>query len=176
MHRSIMICAVTGVIAGFTATAAAQVGRDGLDQGARAKTGVAPAAAGACSPNKIAYKTSDVSVNMSSNVFAVVPQTLVAFTQGGASPSCVIVRYSAMAAAQESWIPLRVVLDGSVIAEPGVISYEGETEIIGISLARSFDFVFPAVAPGAHRVRVDWRSFRSTIIYMHRRTIIVQHR
>jgi hypothetical protein len=170
-----MICAVTGVAALLTTTAAAQVGSDGLVQGARTKGGVAPAAAGACSPTKIAYKTSAVSVNMSSNVFAVVPQTPVAFTQGGANPSCVIVRYSAMAAASPpKWIPLRVVLDGSVIAQPGEIQYEGHTE--SISLARSFDFIFPSVAPGAHIVRVEWRSFNTGIIFMHDRTTIVQHR
>jgi hypothetical protein len=169
-----MICAVTGVAALLTTTAAAQVGSDGLVHGARTKAGVAPAAAGACSPTKIAYKTSNVSVNMSSNVFAVVPQTPVAFTQGGVNPSCVIVRYSAMAAASSpKWIPLRVVLDGSVVAQPGEVQYEGYTEI---SLARSFDFIFPSVAPGAHTVRVEWRSFNTGIIFMHDRTTIVQHR
>jgi hypothetical protein len=169
-----MICAVTGVVALSTATAAAQVGSDGLVHGARTKGAVAPAAAGACNPTKIAYKTSNVSANMTSNVFAVVPQTPVAFTQGGVNPSCVIVRYSAMAAASyPKWIPLRVLLDGSVVAEPGEIQYEGYTEI---SLARSFDFIFPSVAPGAHTVRVEWRSFNGGIIFMHDRTIIVQHR
>jgi hypothetical protein len=32
------------------------------------------------------------------------------------------------------------------------------------------------VAPGAHTVRVEWRSFNGGIIFMHDRTIIVQHR
>jgi hypothetical protein len=172
MRQSIMICAVTGIIVGFTVTAAAQVGRDGLVEGARAKAGVTPAASGECSPNKVKFRTSNVSVNMTSTTFAVVPNTALSFTQS--SPDCVIVRYSAMAAATyPRWIPLRVVLDGSVIAAPGDIQYEGYTEI---STARSFDFVFPAVAAGAHTVRVEWRSFNGGIIFMHDRTITLHYR
>jgi hypothetical protein len=174
-----MFCALTGVFVGLSAAAAAQVGRDGLVKGNRAETVTAPAAegtsGGSCSPRKIRYKTSDVSADTSSAAFSAVPQVGVKFTQGGAAPSCVLVRYSAMASATApKWIPLRVVLDGNTIALPGEIQYEGYTQ--DISLARSFDFIFPRVKPGLHAVRVEWRSFNGGIVYMHKRTIVVHHR
>jgi len=176
MRSCMTVCVTTGFVVGLTITSAAQLAGDGLLQKQQAQT-AAPAGVigGTCAPNKITYKTSDVSVNIDTSTYATVPNTSVNFTQGGSSASCVIVRYSGMASATEPrWIPLRIVLNGRTVAEPGDVQFEGHTQ--GISLVRSFDFVFPSVQPGKHNIRAEWRSFNTGIVFMHRRTIVVQHR
>lgn len=133
---------------------------------------------GSCSPQKIRYKTSSESVTTSQTGWTNVPYAGIAFTQGGSEPSCVIVRFSAMAAAEyPRWIGLRVAIDGNKIgppeiASPGEIQFEGYTEL---SAARSFDFVFPAVAPGKHTIHVQWKYQNPLgIVWMHERTTIIQ--
>jgi len=171
MRHIIGVCAAVGFVAGSTLGAHAQPAGDG---GARSQGG-RTSISGTCTPNKITYRTADSTVNTTSSTFAQVPQMILNFTQGGDEETCVIVRYSGMGAAMEPrLIFIRVLLDGTEVAEPGNVQFEGYTP--GASTARSFDFIFPSVEPGNHQVKVEWRSFNGEIVFMHRRSMVVQHR
>jgi hypothetical protein len=167
--RYVIACAVAAAFSALTAAMAAEP--NGLDEG-MGRDGTTTS--GTCNPTQLKFKTSSASANTTSSIFSEVPNTKIAFTQGGSAISCVIVHYSAMASAQDPhWIQMRVVMDGRVIAEPGDVQFDGYTEI---SRVRAFSFIFPEVGPGSHNVVVLWRSYNTGYAFMHRRTTIVQHK
>ena len=108
-----------------------------------------------------------------SSSFSPVRQSGVAFRQGGSGPGCVTVSFSAeVAAPGAALIELRAVLDGGVEASPGPVLFAEAAE--GIA-SRAFNFVFPAVAPGAHRIELEFRNAGEPgVVRMGQRTTMVQ--
>jgi GTPase SAR1 family protein len=137
---------------------------------------VGPAAAGkSCVAGKIRHRTASDTVSTDTDTLKNVPDTRIRFTQGGNGNGCVVVRFSGVASASDpNWIALRVVMDGNVIGEPGQVQFEGSTFVI--ARARSFEFVFPNVAPGKHTIVVQWNAFLNAPAYMSDRTTVVQYR
>jgi len=159
---------------------AESTGRAPEDSRAAAPTAVL---SGGCSDaNKINYKSDD-SINKStfSSSFVDVPNSAVLFTQGGAVASCVIVTFTAEAFAPGSrLLQIRARLDNSVTAAPGNVQLSGDDDEDGDgrwARSQAFTFIFPSVAPGPHNVRMQFRSpdvFGN--VYIHKHTIMVQHR
>jgi hypothetical protein len=103
-----------------------------------------------------------------------VPESLVSFRQGGASASCVVVRFSAQAAAGTNGsLYIRAYLDDSTTAAPQeLIYYNAGEPFFGV---RSYDFIFPSVAPGRHSLRMQFRSASGTWVGVYFHTTIVQY-
>ena len=114
-------------------------------------------------------------VKTTSQAFVDVPGTLVTFTQGGAVKGCAIVTFSAVTdAPNPGGIQVRVLLDGTAVALPGQVSWTiNDSESFAV---RSFEFIFPNVAPGVHTANVQWAAFGAGTITFAQRTLIVIHR
>jgi hypothetical protein len=129
-----------------------------------------------CSPTKVRGSASakDGSVT-TSHLFANIPEASVAFTQGGASPSCVLVRFSAATfAGGANNVVVRAFLDGNIVALPTELQYSGYDA--NVVLARTFEFVFPSVAPGPHALHMQFRSLANgSSSYIHRHNVVVQY-
>jgi hypothetical protein len=137
--------------------------------------GFAPAMASvvSCSPTKMRIKTMTGTVSTNSNTFKSIPEAAITFTQGGTAPSCVVVRFSAASSVTVSGVSRIVArLDGVTDAEPGSVQFSGEN--VG-SVAHSFDFLFPSVAPGAHTVRMMYRTNGTGTVFVDERVLVVQH-
>src|SRR4051812_19650762 len=103
--------------------------------------------AGACKPTSVRYlAAADFIVSSTtSGTFVDVPQARVTFIQGGASASCVIVRFSAgtYATGVNEGIILRAYLDNTTAALPSALQFSGDdTTKIRV---HSFDFIFPSI-------------------------------
>lgn len=184
-------------LAGLPMAASAQTGGEGAvsrtveapraseggmpERGREAARAPEAAAVGRCVTQRTSIKTNPEGdqVSTSSSVFGNVPRSGLNFTQGGAGPSCVIIRFSAVVFAPEKRVmDVRVLLDGRV-AQPGVVLFSGDDDedFDGRwARARSFEFFVPNVAPGQHAVRVQARSFTGGPVYLNSRATVVQHR
>jgi hypothetical protein len=138
---------------------------------------------GACTDmTKVNYKSDDnIRKSTSSTSFVNVPNAGVSFTQGGTGSGCVIVTFTAEAFARVSrLLQIRARLDNSSTAAPGVVQLSGDDDEDGDgdwARAHAFTFIFPSVAPGAHTVRMQFRSvFFFEPVTIHKHTVVVQHR
>ena len=117
---------------------------------------------GSCSPTKVKFIASSLFDPTTSLTFMNLPESVVNFTQGGTSPSCVIVSFSAdpISAPQIPGNPapltVRAVLDGVTLALPNEVDLSDGGD--DGNQARSFDFIFPSVAPGPHSVRIQFKT------------------
>ncbi|MGQ0484159.1 MAG: hypothetical protein ACT4SY_02225 [Hyphomicrobiales bacterium] len=138
---------------------------------------------GACTDLTKANFISDDSINKStsSNNFVNVPNAGVSFNQGGTGNGCVIVTFTAEAFARVSrLLQIRARLENGAIAAPGVVQLSGDDDEDrdgDWARAHAFTFIFPSVAPGAHTVRMQFRSvFFFEPVTIHKHTVVVQHR
>ena len=110
-----------------------------------------------------------------SNLFTPVAGSLVNFTVLGAVNSCVIVSFSAQAYApfgRLMWV--RAILDGAQSVD-GQIAFVAESG--AFADAHSYSFLFPSVAPGAHRVFLQYRSqVNGQAVVINPFAVEVQHR
>jgi len=112
---------------------------------------------GACTTAKMRYITASAGGTTDSDTFVNFLANAVNFTQGGASASCVIVRFSTIATGSSgNVLSVAALLDGSTQGLPFDMPFSDGGDSIG--QARSFDFIFPGVAPGNHSVRMKFRS------------------
>lgn len=150
--------------------------------GSQAATPQAAVSGGCLDVTKINYKSDDtLDKSTFSTSFVDVPNSGVVFNQGGTGSSCAIVTFTAETFTESNGLmQIRARLDDSVTAAPGVVQLSGDDdEDLDNRWARShaFTFIFPSVAPGSHRVRIQFRSvdfFREVVIHKH--TVVVQHR
>jgi hypothetical protein len=70
---------------------------------------------------------------------------------------------------------IRLLLDGTTEALPGVVAWTHDHGGVGLSV-QSFEFIYPAVTPGSHTARLQWRSTDGRSVELGRRTITVTHR
>jgi hypothetical protein len=130
-----------------------------------------PAGAVVCSPTKMSIAASTkVGNDRTSTTFGNIPEAVVSFTQGKAG--CVVVRFSAVTFTANDGVKVRAVMDGHVQAVPPEVYYS--TFNAGTA-ARSYDFVFANVAPGTHRINMQYRSNDGDQVTIHEHTTIVQY-
>jgi hypothetical protein len=108
--------------------------------------------------------------------FVNVPDTFIKFRVGGTGSSCVVVRYSAEtdALGGAGGMDVKLVLDGTIDALPGIIAWTHDHGGIGLSV-QSFEFIYPAVTPGTHTARLQWRSTDGRSVQLGSRTLTVTH-
>ena len=130
---------------------------------------------GSCAPTKIRFVASDDIFQIDSTNFANAREGTVKFTQGGTRASCVIVSVSAQPVAFGSGVlTVRVMLDNTQLGLPAEVSFSDGNDVT--NQVRSFDFIFPDVAPGAHTVRLQAKtSDPAQFTDLNRHNIIVQY-
>lgn len=150
-------------------------------QGAGTAPGItgAPAAAvqGTCQPTRVKYSASPMDSGdkvTTSKTFVNVPEASVNIVQGGTHASCIIVQFSAYAAAGLSnKMNVRALLDSTTIAQPGEMLFA--TNDAGAGQVRTVNFIFPLIAPGSHTIRMQWRSLTGAGVVMGRHSTIVHY-
>jgi hypothetical protein len=150
-------------------------GADASRPGASARAqSEASASVASCdtSSTKIAAATQDHSTSSSS--FAPIAQTGISFQQGGAGDGCVNLLFSAEAVAPGATLmEVRALLDDTIEAVPGAVYF---TQGDDVMRSRAFNFLFPQVAPGPHRVEVHFRSSGEPgTVRVGMRTTMLQH-
>lgn len=134
---------------------------------------------GNCSPTKVKFIASDSFAPTTSLTFMNLTESVVNFTQGGTSPSCVIVSVSAdpISAPQVPGNPapltVRAVIDRVLVALPNEVDFSDGGD--SGNQVRSFDFIFPEIAPGAHSVRIQFKTVSAGLpgTTMNRHNVIV---
>jgi hypothetical protein len=157
---------------------------------AEAQAEVAPQAVvrRTCSTPRLSYASSDTTgVSTTSTTYVNVPDMSVSFTISGTASTCIVVSYTAevyTGSDPNSLIGnevmfVRARLDGAVVGFPAEAQFEGDSDEDGDGAwarAHAFNFVFPNVAPGAHTLRIQWRSIFGGTVVTHRRTAVVYHK
>ncbi len=121
-----------------------------------ASTGHAATTNGRCTPSKVRFSNTNESSSNTTSTPAYVSGATTTFVQGGTSPGCVILNFSAQTAtgANTSMV-LRPLLDGAFSALPGEVQADYSS---GVYTSKSVNFIFPNVAPGSHRIRIQFWS------------------
>jgi hypothetical protein len=139
----------------------------------------APATAGtavSCNPAPARLKAlvgSAFVADTNSATFVNLGQTRVLFTQ--ATAGCVIVRFSAEASTTGSGMLVRAILDSVDVALPAQVHFAVNDGSPGV--ARSYEFIFPNVAPGTHEVRMQFHSGDgASTVFVNNRTITVLYK
>lgn len=129
-----------------------------------------------CPSNHVAVVTSDGLLMTNSTAFVDVTDSTVRFVQGGNRSACVLVTFSAEAAADGSHeLLVRALLDGAGCASGPVALTSGDASAIATT-ARAMSFLCTDVTPGAHRIRMQYRSGTSgQIVSLHVRTLTVHY-
>ena len=190
MKRSISMLRVFGflvagtmaflVLAVFSDPAMAQEG--GIPEAIETEE-IAPQAVArsTCSTPRLSFASSDIlSASTTSTTFVDVPDMVVSFTIPGTTSTCIVVPYTSNVwTGRDELIYIRAQLDGAVNGFPAEVQLEGDSDEDGDgrwARAHAFSFVFPNVTPGAHTLRIQWRSFFGGTVLTHWRTVVVHHR
>src|SRR5690349_7692512 len=130
---------------------------------------------GTCKPEQVKFIASTVEHTTTSFSFVNIPETQIVFTQGGATASCVLVRFSAntYGANNIDVVNVRAVLDNTTSALPGSISVRSESDIVGFP--RSFEFIFPKVTPGSHVLRMQFSSDKGNLVHVKNHNTVIQY-
>jgi hypothetical protein len=182
MKPSILGAALSALLLSATAGIAYAENNGRAPAGPQAAAPQAVVFGGCTDVTKVNYKSDDsLNKSTSSTNFVNLPNGSVSFTQGGTGSGCVIVTFAAEAFARVSRIlQIRARLDNSSVAAPGIVQLSGDDDEDGDgdwARAHAFTFIFPSVAPGAHTVRMQFRSvFFSEPVTIHKHTVVVQHR
>jgi len=132
---------------------------------------------GRCAPTKTEYLASEASTGATTtgNVdFVTVNEGTVNFTQGGTGSSCVIVQLFMVVSVNNNGAYVRARLDGTQGA-PGEIGYLSSEAAVRTDVSGAMAFVFPSVAPGSHRIRIQIGASSGTVTAFEH-TILVLHR
>ena len=118
-------------------------------------------------------------LSTTSTTYVDVPDMSVTFTAGGTRSFCATATFSAWTfATGGALMYVQALMDGTVVAAPGEQQFSGDDdENANGEWARShaFTFVFPSVAPGAHTIKIQYRSFDGKTVFVHRRSLVVFH-
>jgi hypothetical protein len=127
-----------------------------------------------CSPATMKAIVSYNSGSTTSQIFQNLSEAQLVFVQGGAGPSCVVVRFSAEAGASPSpaAVVVRALLDSVTSAVPDGVTFGVFEEP---PAARSYEFIFLNVAPGRHVVKMQFRSTNGSNVFIGIHSTIVLH-
>lgn len=163
-------------------------------QRSMALTCAALLAATITSPNQVGAQTFECELSKSKirvtgwrvsrttdTAFQDVLNTNLSFTQGGTGPGCVVVQFAAKVNVREGlFMYIRAVLKSEptgteTILPPGEVLLASD----GAGQAGAFIFADRGIMPGMYTVRMQWQTWphhgQDGRIYMHERTMMVQH-
>jgi len=110
-----------------------------------------------CAPTNVSLISSTSQFSTTSNTLTQVGQTRVAFKQGGSTPSCVLVRFTANygVAGANDYSQVRAVLNGDTAGRPGDAYYPTTGNY---QRGATVEFFFPDVEPGKHNIAIFFAS------------------
>ena len=160
-------------IAGVAFGAARGATRSGLP---RAHQAVHPATSvtGACKAPKVSFTTNDVtSISTASTSYVAIPGMSVSFNTTGTS--CAVAKFSAYAFAQGAGQLefVTATLDGRG-SSPTESQFTAEDGVLAAQHA--VQFVWTGVGPGAHTVVVYFKSLTGNSVFVHRPSLVVDHK
>jgi hypothetical protein len=134
----------------------------------------APVTAVSCETSGAKVTTAIDDASTSSTSFAPIAQTAISFQQGGTTNGCVNLSFSAESLAPGATLmEVRAVLNGSIEGSPGRVYFAQGDDVLR---AHAFNFLFPNVPPGPHRVEVHFRSIGEPgTVRVGMRTTMVQY-
>jgi|GEM_PF-4212268 len=129
---------------------------------------------GSCQPARVKFVSELNERSTSSLSFVNMPGTTINFIQGGASNSCVIVDFSAdVATGSGTKMVVAATLDNVLGgANPNSRQFVADSQLFQ---SHAGSFIFTAVAPGAHTVRIKWRSQTGVLVVVVGSNTIVHH-
>lgn len=112
---------------------------------------------------------SKIVTSKSGGVFSTLPDSI-SFVQGGTAPGCVMVSFTAEAhGLTASTVQIRPLLDGQPSGLPTMISLGGATNVYD---SHGMNFIFVNVAPGRHRLQIEFASTYAPASLQARTTIL----
>jgi hypothetical protein len=139
-------------------------------------TAMAPVVSGVCTTTATRTKVSKSPQSSTSTTFTDVADTQIAFPQGGSSPSCVIVLFSAEAYAQaNTTMEVEALLDGSTLCQPSDTYFVSSNATDTDFAAHAMNYMCPNVRPGLHNIRIQFKSSNASVVTLDYRTTIVQY-
>ena len=129
---------------------------------------------GTCTPTKITFVASTTSAYNSTATYINVPESGVNFVQGGTKPSCVIVQFFANENANGTGLYVRAMLDNVTPGLPNEVAPLARDSDIYVHSAAT-TFIFNAVAPGFHSVKLQFRTSGGAQGYIGTRNMIVSY-
>ena len=136
----------------------------------------APTEKAQCQVNHAAIMVSKAGHFTTSTGYVDVIESGVRFVQGGTKPGCIVVSFSAEAgAAANETMVVQPVLDGTTICEPDSNFFVPSSASGTNAGARAMNYVCTDVTPGAHRLKMQFRSFSGGAVTLSYRTLIVHH-
>jgi hypothetical protein len=115
------------------------------------------ATTGQCNPTKTKYLASEAvtpATTVGTVDFFTVNEGTIIFTQGGTSQSCVIVQFFLVVSVSGNFAYARALLDGTA-GNPDEVVYYGSENAGRADVAGAMAFVFPSVAPGKHKIKIQ---------------------
>ncbi len=139
---------------------------------ARGPSPSAAVASMSCELGGASVSTAVADHSTSSSEFSLIQQSGVSFNQGGAKNGCVTLSFSAEALAPgDALMEVRAVLDGNIEASPGAVYFAQGDDV----RTRTFNFVLASVAPGPHRIEMQFRNAgENGTVRLGNRTTMVQ--
>jgi hypothetical protein len=130
-----------------------------------------------CPSNHAAVKVADGILMTNSTGFVNVADSTVRFVQGGTQTRCVVVTFTAEAAAPVNHaLMVRVLLDGEELCQPGEVFFSRGEASPAARAARAMSFLCTDVTPGPHRIRLEYRSQNSAgTVALQFRTVTVNY-
>jgi hypothetical protein len=174
--RAIFALALVGAMLGGTAVGHAGRGtiRGGLaPSGSKGKPGTV--VSGSCpTPGTHFVAADNTGSSTVSTTYVDVPDMSVTFTAGGTRTFCATATFSAFTFAPAgALLYVQALMDGTVVGAPGEQQFSGDDGLWAV--AHAFTFVFPSVAPGAHTIKIQYRSYDGKSVFVHRRSLVVFH-
>lgn len=169
-------------LVGLAVPAAAESGGEPVDPSAESTEPElsSPQAGGRCQVKNAVFKTASERVDRTSTTFEVMPGMEAKIKIRGNGRNCLLVRISAEAGAPgDHSLLVRAVLDDTVVALPGDVRFTRDSDEDNDgswARAHSFEFVFPKVSPGKHRVKILWSSSTGDSVSVFDRTLSVLHK
>jgi len=127
----------------------------------------------ACIASGVKATSDDTDRNTMEATFVNMPGATMGFTVGGASPSCVIVLFSAEVATDTTTMRIRATLDGNRVGLPdGIVFAENSSNF----LPATTTFFFSNVAVGTHRLNIQYVSaIPGQAVYVRNTNLIVHY-
>lgn len=130
---------------------------------------------GTCEPTKVKFSASALDgSNTTSTTFINLPEATINFSQGGSKASCVMVVFTGMVAVgNNGQLFVRATLDQDIVGLPNLFQI--------IALSNNFShthtatFIFPSVAPGPHKLRVEFSSGNGQSVGIGRHNTVVHY-
>jgi hypothetical protein len=131
---------------------------------------------GTCTPSADKFIASKDGRPTTSTNYTNLSGASIGFTQGGASSSCVLVSFTGNPGIDPSTTMIvRATLDGHTMAIPDELFFGTNMSGVPFFDTRSANFIFPNVAPGQHRIRMQFKSSNGGLVQFTQTTLIVRY-